>query len=38
MHSFIPSAIKIWNSLPQNVINSDNLEQLKQKLSALAII
>jgi len=36
MYSF-PSAIKIWNNLPQNVIDSDNLERFKQKLSALAV-
>jgi len=38
MNSFFPSAIKIWYNLPQNVIDSDNLKQFKQKLSALVII
>ena len=29
MYSFSPSAIKIWNNLPQNVIDSDKPEQFK---------
>ena len=32
MHSFFPSAIKIWNDLPLNVIDSNYIDQFKQKL------
>ena len=33
--SFIPSAIKIWNSLPQDLINCTNINTFKQKLAGL---
>jgi len=36
--SFFPSAIKIWNSLPQHVIDSSKIEQFKHSLAGLAII
>ena len=36
--SFIPSAIKIWNSLPQDLINCTNINIFKQKLAGLASI
>ena len=32
MYSFFLSAIKIWNDLPQNVIDSNYIDQFKQKL------
>ena len=35
MHSFFPSAIKIWNNLPQDVIISNDVNQFKQKLTGL---
>ena len=32
MYSFFPSAIKIWNDLPQNVIDSSiSLKSINQK-------
>ena len=37
-YSFIPSAIKIWNSLPQDLINCTNINLFKQKLASLASI
>jgi len=36
--SFFPSAIKIWNSLPQYVIDSSKIEQFKHRLAGLATI
>ena len=36
--SFFPSAIKIWNSLPQSVIDSSNIDQFKHSLAGLATI
>jgi len=39
--SFFPSAIKIWNSLPQHVIkltDSSKIEQFKHRLAGLATI
>ena len=35
MYSFFPLAIKIWNDLPQNVIDSNDIDQLKQKLAII---
>ena len=35
LHSFFPSAIKIWNALPDDVITSTNLNQFKTKLAEL---
>ena len=35
LHSFFPSAIKIWNALPDDVITSTNLNQFKTKLGGL---
>ena len=35
MYSFFPSAIKIWNDLPQNVIESNDIDQFKQKLAII---
>ena len=35
MYSFFPSAIKIWNDLPQNVIDSNDINQFKQKLAII---
>ena len=32
-YSFYPSAIKIWNSLPSEVVLSSNLEQFKNNLN-----
>ena len=34
-HSFFPSAIKIWNSLPQHVINMTKIEQFKHSLETV---
>ena len=36
LHSFFPSAIKIWNSLPQYVIDSKDINEFKQRLAGLA--
>ena len=33
LHSFFPSAIKIWNSLPQYVIESKDIDEFKQRLA-----
>ena len=35
LNSFFPSAIKLWNSLPANVIDSSKLDDFKYKLSNL---
>ena len=35
MYSFFPLAIKIWNDLPQNVIDSNDIDQFKQKLAII---
>ena len=34
--SFFSSAIKIWNSLPQHVIYSKDIDEFKQRLAGLA--
>ena len=34
-HSYFPTAIKIWNSLPQHVINMTEIEQFKHSLAGL---
>ena len=38
LFSFFPSAIKIWNSLPTDLINCTSIETFKQKLAGLALI
>ena len=38
LHSFFQSVIKIWNSLPQNVIDSKDIDEFKQRLAGLATI
>ena len=38
LYSFFPSAIKLWNSLPQHVIDSKDYDQFKQRLAGLATI
>jgi len=38
LYSFFPSAIKIWNSLPQSVIDSNDIDQFKQRLAGLETI
>ena len=35
MYSFFPLTIKIWNDLPQNVIDSNDIDQFKQKLAII---
>jgi len=35
LHSFFPSAIKIWNSLSDDIVSSTTLNQFKQKLAGL---
>ena len=35
MYSFFPSGIKIWNDLSQNVIDSNDINQFKQKLAII---
>ena len=35
LHPFFPSAIKIWNALPDDVITLINLNQFKTKLADL---
>ena len=37
-HSFFPSAIKIWNSLPQHVIDLTDIEEFKHSLAGLETI
>jgi len=37
-HSFFPSAIKIWNFQPQQVINSTDTEQFKCSLAGLETV
>ena len=32
---FFPLAIKIWNDLPQNVIDSNDIDEFKQKLAII---
>ena len=36
--SFFPSAINIWNSLPQHVIDLTEIDQFKHSLAGLVII
>ena len=38
LYSFFPSAIKLWNSLPQHVIDSKDIDQFKQRLAGPATI
>ena len=38
LHSIFPSAIKIWNSLSQHVIDSKDIDEFKQRLVGLATI
>ena len=35
MYSFFPLAIKIWNDLPQNVIDSNDIDPFIQKLAII---
>jgi len=32
LHSFLPSAVKLWNNLPQSLIEIDNINDFKQEL------
>ena len=36
LHSFFPSVIKIWNSLPQHVIDLKDIDEFKLRLAGLA--
>ena len=38
LNSFFPSAIKIWNFLPNDTIESININQFKQSLAGLTTI
>jgi len=38
LHSFFPSTIRIWNSLPQHVIDSNDIDQFKERLAGLATL
>ena len=35
MYSFFPLAFKIWNDLPQNVIDSNDIDQFQQELAII---
>ena len=37
LYSFFPSSIKLWNALPNHVIDSTNIEQFKQRIAGLSI-
>ena len=37
-HSFLPSAIKIWNSLSQHVIEMTEIKQFKVSLAGLETV
>ena len=37
LYSFFPSSIKLWNALPNYVIDSTNIEQFKQRIAGLSI-
>jgi len=32
LHSFLPSAVKLWNNLPQSLIKIDNIDDFKKAL------
>ena len=32
LHSFLPSVVKLWNNLPQSLIEIDNIDDFKQAL------
>ena len=36
LYSFFPSSIKLWNALPNYVIDSTNIEQFKQRIAGLS--
>ena len=38
LYSFFPSAIKIWNSLPQHMIDAKDTDEFKQRLAGLATL
>ena len=38
LHSFFPSSIKIWNRLPNNIVDSTNINQFRQIIAGLATI
>ena len=35
LHSFLPSTIRLWNSLPANVISSLTIDNFKNKLTSI---
>ena len=37
LYSFFPSSIKLWNALPNHILNSTNIEQFKQRIAGLSI-
>ena len=37
LYSFFPSSIKLWNALPNYIIDSTNIEQFKQRIAGLSI-
>ena len=37
LHSFLPSTIHLWNSLPANIVTSSTIDDFKNKLTRLNI-
>jgi len=37
LHSFLPSAVKLWNNVPQSSIKIDNINDFKQELEHFLI-
>ena len=37
LHSFLPSTIRLWNSLPADVVASSTIDEFKNKLTLLNI-
>ena len=35
LHSFLPSTIRLWNSLPANVVSSLTIDNFKNKLTSI---
>jgi len=36
-YSFFPAAIRLWNNLPRDVINSDNIDTFKEHLNYIKL-
>ena len=37
LHSFLPSTIRLWNSLPADIVTSSTIDDFKNKLTLLNI-